>query len=240
MVDGAKSKGGARTRAIEGRVTRIHAYHPGGVSPLQVIRNYGAALEGAGFVRIVAGAGLKLPDVEIAANVGQFAAWKLERPGQGTIFVNVEVDDVTSDTESFVAVAEPKAMDQVYAVDAGALYAALGAEGRVAVYGVVFDTGKADLGAEAEATLGAILKLLRAHPDLKLRVEGHTDNLGSPAANQTLSQARAEAVVRRLVADGVAASRLQAAGFGQTRPVAGNDTEEGRAKNRRVELVRVK
>ncbi|NEX93681.1 OmpA family protein [Caulobacter sp. 17J65-9] len=240
LVDGTKPKGGARTAAIEGRVTRIHAYHPGGESALQVIRNYGAALEQAGFVKITAGAGLKLPDVEIAANGGQFAAYRLDRPGQGSVIVNIETDDVTADVESFVAIAEPKAMEQVYAVDAGKLYAALGADGHVAIYGINFDTGRAEVRPDSDAALEQVVKLMREHAQLKLRVEGHTDAVGAPEANRTLSQARADAVVRWLTAHGVEPGRLQAAGMGQTKPLASNDTEDGRARNRRVELVQIR
>jgi outer membrane protein OmpA-like peptidoglycan-associated protein len=240
VVDGLRPKGGARTAALGGRVTRIHAYHPGGVSALQVIRNYGAALEQAGFVKITAGAGLKLPEVEIAANGGQFAAWRLDRPGQGSVIVNIETDEVTADTESFVTIAEPKAMEQVYAVDASKLFAALGADGHVAVYGINFDTGKAVVRPDSDEALGQVVKLMRDHPALRLRVEGHTDAAGSPESNRVLSQARAEAVVRWLAAHGVEPARLQAVGMGQTKPLAPNDSEDGRARNRRVELVQIR
>jgi peptidoglycan-associated lipoprotein len=83
-----------------------------------------------------------------------------------------------------------------------------------------------------------IVKLLQASPALRLGVEGHTDNAGTPAHNQTLSEARAREVVRLIAAQRIAAARLQAAGFGQSRPLADNATEAGRAQNRRVELVK--
>lgn len=81
-------------------------------------------------------------------------------------------------------------------------------------------------------------KLLAESPDLRLAVQGHTDNTSTPAHNQQLSEARARAVAASLTAQGVAAGRLQAAGFGQTRPLADNATDAGRARNRRVELVK--
>jgi len=80
--------------------------------------------------------------------------------------------------------------------------------------------------------------LLTQDADLKLRVEGHTDNQGNAAANQALSEKRAQAVMGWLVANGVDSSRLSAKGFGQSKPLADNGTEDGRAKNRRVELAR--
>ena len=86
--------------------------------------------------------------------------------------------------------------------------------------------------------MAEVLKLLQASPALRLAVEGHTDNAGTPAHNQQLSEARAQEVVRNLTTQGIAANRLLAAGFGQTKPLADNATEAGRAKNRRVELVK--
>ncbi|MFB3815299.1 MAG: OmpA family protein [Terriglobales bacterium] len=79
---------------------------------------------------------------------------------------------------------------------------------------------------------------LKSAPDLQLEVAGHTDNVGTAAANQKLSEDRAKAVLAALVARGVVASRLTARGYGQTAPIADNRTEEGRANNRRVELVK--
>ena len=101
-----------------------------------------------------------------------------------------------------------------------------------------FDTDKATLRSEAQPVLAEVLKLLQTSPELRLAIQGHTDDQGTPAHNQALSEARAQAVVAALTAAGTAASRLTAAGFGQTKPVADNATEAGRAQNRRVELVR--
>lgn len=83
-----------------------------------------------------------------------------------------------------------------------------------------------------------IVELLQSTPLLKLSIEGHTDNSGTPASNKLLSENRAKAVIAALVASAINASRLTAAGFGQDRPVANNSSDEARAKNRRVELVR--
>ena len=80
--------------------------------------------------------------------------------------------------------------------------------------------------------------LLNGQPDWKMKIEGHTDSTGTIAGNQTLSQQRAAAVVAWLVKDGIAASRLSAVGLGESKPIADNGTDDGRARNRRVELVR--
>ena len=101
-----------------------------------------------------------------------------------------------------------------------------------------FETAKWDIQPESRGTVTEIVNLLKSNPNLKLSVEGHTDNAGTPAANKTLSENRARAVMDAVVSGGIAAARLKSAGFGQERPVADNRTEEGRAKNRRVELVR--
>ena len=111
-------------------------------------------------------------------------------------------------------------------------------KGHVAIYGILFDVDKASLRPESQKSLQEIVKLMRNYPDLKLEVHGHTDNQGSADYNRDLSQRRAETVKTYLTTYGTDASRLEAKGFGLSQPVASNDTEEGRAKNRRVELVR--
>ncbi|WP_345058527.1 OmpA family protein [Hymenobacter glaciei] len=113
----------------------------------------------------------------------------------------------------------------------------LDTEGRATLY-INFDTDQAHIKAESEPAVAEIVKLLQASPALRLSVEGHTDNAGKPAHNQALSEARAREVVRTITTQGIAADRLQAAGFGQSHPLADNATDEGRAKNRRVELVK--
>ena len=87
--------------------------------------------------------------------------------------------------------------------------------------------------------LSEIAKMLQQNPDVKVSVEGHTDNVGSAASNQTLSEKRAQSVVAWLTSHGTDASRLKAKGWGASKPIEDNGTEDGRAKNRRVELVKV-
>ncbi len=99
---------------------------------------------------------------------------------------------------------------------------------------VFFETGSAELDARSREELERLVQLLGDNPKLRIRLEGHTDNVGSPEANLDLSQRRAEAVQAFLVAAGVAASRLEAAGYGERRPVEANSTAEGRAANRRT------
>ena len=119
------------------------------------------------------------------------------------------------------------------------LYSALQAEGRVAVQDIRFDTGEATLKPESDETLKEVASLLQEHPELDLLIEGHTDNTGDFDANKTLSEERAQAVKAALVEDySIEAGRLKTVGLGSTQPKASNDTEEDRAENRRVELVK--
>lgn len=117
------------------------------------------------------------------------------------------------------------------------LKAALDKDGHVALY-INFDFNKATLKPDAQPVIAQVLALLKANPTLKLSIQGHTDSIGAHDYNVTLSQARAAAVVATLKAQGVAAARLTSAGFGPDKPIAPNDTDIGRAKNWRVELVK--
>lgn len=115
---------------------------------------------------------------------------------------------------------------------------ALKAEGDVALY-IEFETAKAEILPAGQGVVKEIVTLLRNEPTLKVSIEGHTDNTGNAAENQRLSQARAEAVMKAVIAQGIDAKRLKSAGHGATYPIADNRKEAGRSKNRRVELVKL-
>ena len=137
-----------------------------------------------------------------------------------------------------VNIVEKKMMKQDVVANAESLAGIINETGKAAVYGIYFDTGKSDIKPESEPTLNEIAKLLQKNSTLKLYVVGHTDNVGTFDSNIKLSQSRAASVVNALVSKhGIAASRLTPFGAGPTAPVASNKNEEGRAKNRRVELV---
>ena len=119
------------------------------------------------------------------------------------------------------------------------LYDALVADGRVSTHGILFATGSDQIRGESKPTLDLIGQMLKEHADLKLTIEGHTDNVGAAASNQTLSEKRAAAVRQFLISNyQIDASRLVSKGFGATKPAASNDTPEGRQQNRRVDLVK--
>jgi outer membrane protein OmpA-like peptidoglycan-associated protein len=142
-----------------------------------------------------------------------------------------------SDNEGYfvMTIVEREAMKQDLAVNE--LADKLAKDGFVALY-VNFDTGQATIRSDSSKTLDDAAAALNVSPALRIEVAGHTDNVGTPEANLTLSQARAQAVMAALAQRGVKAERMTARGYGQTTPVADNRTEEGRGKNRRVELVK--
>lgn len=177
----------------------------------------------------------------------QFLAATLTRP-EGDVHVSLYAAKETFDhfketaqrTLVLLDIVETAPMEKkMVTVDAGAMAKSIEAQGTIALYGIYFDTDKADLKPESAPTLEEIAKLLQADPGLKLYVVGHTDGVGGHDYNMDLSRRRAQAVVQELVGKyAVAGSRLKSAGVGFLAPVGSNEDEEGRAKNRRVELVK--
>ncbi len=138
-----------------------------------------------------------------------------------------------------LTIVEKGLMTQDITANADALMSDLRATGHASVQGIYFDTGKSEIKPESEQAISEIAKLLKNDAALKVFVVGHTDNIGNLEANMKLSQDRAEAVVQALVRSyGTAPTRLKSFGNGPCAPVASNDTEEGKARNRRVELVK--
>jgi len=142
-------------------------------------------------------------------------------------------------TEAFrIEIIEKEAMKQEVTADAKFMSEGISSTGHVAIYGIYFDFNKSDLKPESDPALNEIAKLLTGNPNLKVFIVGHTDNVGGVDYNMKLSQARADAVVKALTTKyKVNPQSLKAYGVGQLAPVAPNKTEDGRAKNRRVELV---
>jgi outer membrane protein OmpA-like peptidoglycan-associated protein len=113
----------------------------------------------------------------------------------------------------------------------------LNKSGFVALY-INFETGKADIKPESQTIVDQVADMLKSNDSLNVSIEGHTDNVGTAAFNKTLSENRAKSVMDAIIARGIEKSRLSAKGWGQEKPIGDNKTEEGRAKNRRVEIVK--
>jgi outer membrane protein OmpA-like peptidoglycan-associated protein len=214
-----------KKESIEGHLIKVSYYPQASAkdkpSALQILRNHENALTALG-------------GTVVWRSEGQLTG-KVIRDGK-EIWVNVSAE--FTGKYSVVSV-ERQAMGQDVAANADALARGLKETGHVAVNGILFDTGKTDLKPESEAAIAEVVKLLKADPALLLYVVGHTDNVGGLESNMRLSQGRADAVVKSLVSGhGIAASRLKAFGNGPYAPVSSNDTDAGRAKNRRVELVK--
>jgi outer membrane protein OmpA-like peptidoglycan-associated protein len=131
-----------------------------------------------------------------------------------------------------------KDMEQQMSASAQAMSDAIAKSGRLDVYGITFATAQAAITPASDAVLSDVLAVLVANPNWRLRIEGHIDNVGDKAANMKLSTARAVAVAAWLAGKGVDAGRLPTAGLGDTQPVAANTTDDGRARNRRVVLIK--
>ncbi len=211
-----------KTTAVEGRCTRIKYRandYDKRASGVQILRNYVNAAQKIGG--------------KIVYQTDRYETLQIIKSGTET-WVMVE----TGDAWYQLTIVAKEAMKQDVVADAASLANSLKETGKFALYGIYFDTGKSEIKPESEPSLKEIAKLLQNDPKLKLYVVGHTDNAGTFDYNLKLSKDRAEAVVKILTNKyGITASRLLSFGAGPVAPVESNQTEEGRAKNRRVELV---
>lgn len=243
---------------LEGKITKISYYLADDRSTLEVFRNYEDALQAAGFEVLFkcsnkdcGGRDFNHKVVEYSGGFAdnysdqRFLAAKLSReegdvyvslytikntggggPDRNHIYTQVDVIEVASMQEAMVT------------VDANAMAEEIFGTGSISIYGILFDFDKADIKPESAPTLKEIATLLDDNPNLRLFIVGHTDNKGSLDYNTNLSQKRAEAVVAVLVSEyGIEPERVKPKGLAFLSPVASNSTEEGRAQNRRVELV---
>jgi len=258
-----------KTVPLEGKYTRIAYNFPKERSALEVMRNYQAALEKAGMKVVFScaketcgdGFGESVSDTLARDNfIRDRAAWYdpfidgrddaryLLAAGVSSTGVPVHVAVYVaapageSNGGIYLQIVEGKPMEggKVSAnLNAADMAKGIASEGKVAVYGVYFDTDKSDVKPESKAALAEMAKLLQQNPQLKVYIVGHTDSQGQLAHNLDLSQRRAEAVAKALAADyKIDPKRLSAKGMASYAPVASNDSDAGREKNRRVELVK--
>jgi outer membrane protein OmpA-like peptidoglycan-associated protein len=211
-------------KTVEGKYFFVHYLQKDNgstpVSAVQIYRNYKNAFTTAGAEALY-------------SREDDLNTWTFKfKKGDKEIWVGAEG---CTDGNVLFQIIETEAMKQTVSVNDMLL--ALNNSGFYALY-INFESGKYDIKPEFEPNLNQVVKLLTDNPDLKLSVEGHTDNTGTQPGNQTLSENRAKAVCNYLISKGISAERLSSKGWGQDKPVADNRTEEGRYKNRRVELVK--
>jgi OOP family OmpA-OmpF porin len=210
-------------KTLQGTGERLTFICPVQTSHLQLLRGAEAALTKAGYTIVFSGPHEQHEQPAVTAQKG--AQWIMLQTAQRKELPMYE--------QTAVLVQETAPLSS----SAQAMADALAASGRLDFYGVTFAAGQAVMMGASEAVLGDVLAVLSAHPDWRLRIEGHTDNVGDRAANLKLSTARAAAVAAWLTGKGVAAGRLAIAGLGDTQPIADNATDDGRARNRRIVLI---
>jgi outer membrane protein OmpA-like peptidoglycan-associated protein len=209
---------------VEGKYWMVDYYVNEGAkpnSPLQTVRNFKGAIEKAG------GKVVYVDDTDFMRITGKIAK------GGAETWVYVLPRDLGYGYTLYIV--EQEAMKQE--ITSNIMMDSLNATGHIAL-AITFDTGKATIKDESTPIIEQMVELMQTNADLKVEIQGHTDNVGKPEANKKLSEDRANAVKKALVDRGIAADRMSAIGYGDTKPVADNNTEEGRAQNRRVELVK--
>lgn len=255
--DATKDRSGDDWLKIEGRVTQIRYEGPEGRSSLEVMRNFQTSLKKEGFQPVFSCADAdcltgKLRDNYLIGqqvdptngNSGAYqdhARYLLAKLGedQGDTYAAILVSEAGSLITTFVEVVETKPMEgeKVAVPTSDDMQAAIEDKGSVDIYGILFDFDQDSLKPESKETLDQIALMMEKNPKLKLEIIGHTDNRGTADYNMNLSRRRAANVVDALVTEyKISEDRLTSSGAGATTPVASNATEEGRAKNRRVEL----
>jgi OmpA-OmpF porin, OOP family len=253
----------------EGLVSRYTYVAPTGRSPAELLRNYKLEFQRLGLTTMyekAAGAkgafGATVSQISDEDELGQILQFdenqerlligksKEVKPTFYYVFVTAYGDGVIPErlqtiiakdrAMALVVVIAPEQMQEKMAfVNAGQMAQSLTDSGKIALYGLYFDTDKDTLRADSQPTLQEIANLMKATPNLNVRIVGHTDNQGKPDYNLELSRRRAQSIVNELTSKyAVAANRLDSFGCGLYAPIGSNEAEEGRAKNRRVELVK--
>lgn len=240
---------GAKLVSVEGRLRTIYAVNENGKSPaaFKIMKTYESLIKKLGGVKVFEGRNYDRYSLDVKYSdprhrpdhktKSEFGVYVVRLPDK-EIWVEVFIDNYSKD-DYYLTVVEKKNLEvKARLLSADEMKKAIDAAGHVALY-INFDFNKADIKPDSQPIIEEIVKLLKADPTLNLTVEGHTDNVGNPEYNKQLSEKRAKAVASAVAAKGIEAKRLKTVGYGQEKPVADNNSDAGRAKNRRVELVKI-
>jgi len=234
-----------KMEAVEGKIMAYYYYLKEGATPasaLQIAQNFRNAAKQKGGIVLVEYPGGCLGEYEYGSYINDgLIPWANGCDSWGTtIKMTKDAKEIwlfvqPTDEGYNMVIAEKEAMKQD--IQANEMFDKLNKDGFIALY-INFETGKADIKPESQKIIDQIVEMLQKNPSLKVSIEGHTDNVGTKEFNQKLSDERAKAVMNAIIAKGIDKNRLSSKGWGQTKPIADNNTEEGRAKNRRVEIVK--
>lgn len=238
----------AKKEKLEGKITKIQYQAPKEKSTFEIFKNYEEAIKKENFYIMYSARGSEIAGIRkffysyfwniyaTKDDVDNFF-YLLAKNREKTVTLSICVLPSFDGPKVFLAVVESKKLETGL-ITAKDIYEKIKSEGHVAIYGIYFDFNKSEIKPDSEPVLKEIARFLESNPQVNLYIVGHTDNIGSFEYNMELSKKRAEAVVRELTGKyGISKDRLKPYGVGPLAPVATNKTEEGRAKNRRVELV---
>lgn len=240
----------AKKELLEGKITIIQYQCPRERSAYEVFKNYEEAIRKAGFEIIYKGEGREIGGVRkflseynklfyniYATRDDPSGFYHLSAKTKSSA-VSITVLESYDGPKVFLGIVEKKEMETGL-IKAENIKEEIKKKGHIAIYGIYFDFDKAEIKPESEPALKEIAKFLKENPEIKVYIVGHTDNMGKLDYNMELSRRRAESVVKELIGKyGISKERLKPFGVGPLSPVASNETEEGRAKNRRVEIVK--
>ena len=193
-------------------------------STLQILKNYENAVKNIGGIMV------------FQSSYEAIGTYKLMKEGKETAWIKIECGG--NDNNDFYALVIIQLEEMKQEVTSADILTALNTDGHIALY-INFKTGKSDIKPESQKIIDQIADMLKTNSALKISIEGHTDNAGNATSNKTLSENRAKSVMNALIVKGINKSRLTAKGWGQTKPIADNKTEDSKAKNRRVEIVKL-
>ena len=216
---GEDPKGEAISTSIEGNSVSVMYECGEGTTPASIVQQAAAALKAAGFE-----IPYRFSDAEASLTARKGDLW-ITVEAASRFYTLTEISSTEPDFEA--------------ATDAASMAEMMERYGHMPLYGIHFLPGRPDLTPDSDAILAEVVAMLNDHPTWRVRVEGHTDSTGSKMGNMVLSSKRASAVVNWLAAKGIKRLRLDPQGMADMRPVGDNSTEEGRSKNRRIEIVKI-